>query len=85
MSLAKLRSAVEQADTLAARIERLQQVRALIPPGTDARIGPDSAAKEFAIVPAAVARQVMAEEIDRLQTRLVNILAAINAAGNSLP
>lgn len=85
MSIAKLKAAIEQADTLIARIDQLQRVRALIGPEFDAKISPGHLPAAIAIIPAGVARQTISDEVDRLNARLAEIIVKINAAGLALP
>lgn len=85
MSLAKLKAAIEQAESLTTRIDQLQRIRALIGPEFDAHIAPGHLPKEIAKLPAGIAKQTINDEVDRLSTRLAEIIAKINQAGTVLP
>ena len=84
MSLSKLRSAVEQADSLQTRIDQLTRVRALIAGEHDARVAPGQVPLEVAYLSAASARAAITADIDRLTTRLNALLDKINQAGANL-
>ena len=84
MSLAKLKTAIEQAESLTARIDQLQRVRSLITAEHDAGIYPLHLHAEIAKLPANVAKQAIGEEVDRLTVRLNEILAKIAIAGQNL-
>lgn len=84
MSLAKLKTAIEQAESLTARIDQLQRVRSLITAEHDAGIYPTHLHAEVATLPAGIAKQVLADEVARLTLRLNEVQAKIALAGQSL-